>query len=288
MDVNKDVDEISSLTQKDRQDILDTFRKSGSHERKYPSLPVFAVLTYEDKGRKVAVRSRNTKKYHAEINMLSYLRAGPGKRWFCNETVKLYISLSPCRACSMALVAFLVQAETRSQTIKMEVIFTHLYKINRPSCREGRHVRDHSPSNANDHDLNLKGLLTLLDRGVQLRTFEMKDWQRLSSALGVPMIPYTLSNARRQEDDELRRDWQILVGSVSVPIIWPQERGNGWEGENRSCYLDIPSDEEEEEEEEMEDFAAEQPFIKPAQRGNAVLSQNSSRKSSCCDSCTIL
>ena len=174
----------------------------------------YAVVKYKDRRGKTHVhKERNTWGSHAEREMIQYLENKLESEALTSQTIKFYVNFSPCFQCSGHIISFLEEAEQFYDIdLKLEIIFSHLYKIRRPSCLDRSHNKDHRLPEPAEHKRNLVGLRKLSSvYGVELHPFGEKDWQRFSVLLSVPFSrsDYRVTG-REGEDRALLDDFQTL------------------------------------------------------------------------------
>ena len=196
-------------------EIVSTFRNSGLHGIQFQNIRhAYAVVKYKDRRGKTHVhKERNTWVSHAEREMIQYLENKLESEALTSQTIKFYVNFSPCFQCSGHIVSFLEEAEQLYDIdLKLEIIFSHLYKIRRPSCLDGSHNKDHRLPEPAEHKRNLVGLRKLSSvYGVELHPFGEKDWQRFAVLLSVPFsrLHYWVTG-REDEDRALLDDFQTL------------------------------------------------------------------------------
>ena len=157
---------------------------------------------------------KNNSDCHSEQNAISSLRQKLRQRCLPSQTLRWFINYSPCRNCSDEIIRFIHEARSFGVAITINMTFSFLYKIRRPSCEElsHPHVQSISPR---DHQRNVEGLKQLEENGVSVCTFRgAADWEELSRLLSVEyfshLFPY--HGSRRQEEDaETRTDFYRLV-----------------------------------------------------------------------------
>lgn len=225
--INKDVVNTLSLNKQERQNIQETFRKSGMHENGAQPKFVFAVLVcvlqIKSQWKSHTFRSQSEHGTHAETKIIDFLKKKMEQgQLFRNQTIKLFVNFSPCCDCSDELITYLLDTKRRRGfDIKLQISFPALYKINRPSCEAGNHSVAHNRFDDWDHMHNFQGLLKLRGSGVDLQVSGAKLWQGLADALGVPKITYGMMSPRRREDTKLSNDWQRLTSAETpVPTIF--------------------------------------------------------------------
>ena len=128
--------------------------------------------------------------------------------------LKLFLNHSPCSECSSLLIGFIRNCK-RKFRIKMslEVVFSGIYNIRRPSCRRCECNTYHNKFN--HVEANIVGLELIRDRAT-LRTFEEKDWRELASILELPEERAEEAIRRRgKEDSRMRQDLQEMLAGQS-------------------------------------------------------------------------
>ena len=158
-------------------------------------------------------KERNTWGSHAEREMIQYLENKLESEALTSQTIKFYVNFSPCFQCSGYIISFLEEAEQFYDIdLKLEIIFSHLYKIRRPSCLDESHNKNHRLPEPAEHKRNLAGLRKLSRVcGVDLHPFGEKDWQRFAVLLTVPFsrLDYSVTG-RKDEDRALLDDFETL------------------------------------------------------------------------------
>ena len=129
-------------------------------------------------------------------------------------SLKLFLNYSPCYDCSCRLRRFIDDCEsTYDLEISLEVVFSGIYNISRPSCKGGEcgiyHTRNHVEE-------NITGLKSLIQRGATLRTFEKRDWRELASILELSEeFAKEAIEKREKEDIRMQQDLQKLLPGPS-------------------------------------------------------------------------
>lgn len=161
------------------------FRHSLWHGRDWPQ-KAKAVLAQSQLTGKAFFS--NTMNSHVEQEVISFLRtqfqtAADSQSLPSGSVINIciYINYTPCHECSLSLVTFVADAQTTFNIqLKLRLVCAGLYNINRQSCRFCFHrVNDATSSD------NSQGLKHLVQAGVELKTFDTKDWNELSRILGV-------------------------------------------------------------------------------------------------------
>ena len=129
-------------------------------------------------------------------------------------SLKLFLNYSPCYDCSFRLCRFIDDCKsTYDLEISLEVVFSGIYKIARPSCKRGECGESHKKLSHVEE--NITGLKFLTENGAKLRTFEERDWRELASILELSEEFATAAiENRKNEDIRMRQDLQeLLLGS---------------------------------------------------------------------------
>ena len=195
------------------REIENTFQSSGLHGQQFQHThKAYAVAVYRENGRKVTHFERNTWVSHAEKEMIKHLEDVLEDERLRSEVIRLYVNFSPCFECSRLIIDFLERAEQFYETdLSLEIIFSHLYKIRRPSCVDGSHSKNHQLPDVTSHNRNLQGLRRLSVWGVDLRPFTEKDWQKFAALLSLPFRRSEYCNSGRDDEDEaLLEDFDAL------------------------------------------------------------------------------
>lgn len=196
-------------------EIVSTFRNSGLHGDQFQNVHrAYAVVKYKGRDGQIHIhKERNNWGSHAEREMIRYLENKLENEKLFSQTIEFYVNFSPCFECSGHIIDFLEEAEQFYDIdIELEIIFSHLYKIRRPSCLDGSHNKDHRLPGPADHNRNLTGLRKLSSVcGVDLHPFGKKDWKRLADVLSVPFSRTVYwSSGREDEDKALLDDFESL------------------------------------------------------------------------------
>lgn len=126
----------------------------------------------------------------------------------------LFSNYSPCSECSRCLIEFIDDCKKFNLEISLEVVFSGIYKIARPSCKRGDCGKNHEKLNHVKE--NITGLKSLIQHGAKLRTFEEKDWRDLASILELPEERVEEAIRKREEEDiRMRQDLKELLPEVS-------------------------------------------------------------------------
>ncbi|KAK7499824.1 hypothetical protein BaRGS_00008915 [Batillaria attramentaria] len=173
---------------------------------------------------------------HAERNMVDELT----REYLTNTSddtdkpflrIAMYVNYSPCNGdsnCAAAVKEFHEKASEKYE-VSMEMVFVGLYYIRRPSCyyngQEGAPTRPcthYSLRLSEDESRqHISGLRTLRDAGINLRTFEDRDWETLINYLVIERdgdrseLQGQMDEARdrrRKEDEYMRQDFEAIFG----------------------------------------------------------------------------
>lgn len=196
------------------EEALEAMIKSGVHGQQRPR-HVYAIAVYNGKNYFMA---RNTNRQdHAEAKAIAHLQGLLMSRKIQAPVIKLFVSASPCSECSQMIITFLETARWHHGVhLKIEVVFSSFYRIQRPSCNSRNPVcRDHRHCPLdNDHWTQVEGLKTLkVEPDVVLRTFNKQDWHNLRSLLRVYNIGY---RCRKKEDELIKKDFKEIMGSTTM------------------------------------------------------------------------
>ena len=169
---------------------------------------------------------------HAEMvllpRMIDAIRSVYGEQQSEEVTlsVKVFLNNSPCGRCSSRILDFLKRiAVELDLAVSLEIVFSSIYKIWRPSCENCSH-RKIDPNTDSDHEYNVGGLRRLMDGGVKLRPFLEEDWRQLASSLfpqdeekAEDLARDAIRRRRREgnskgeiEDDNMWKDFQYYFG----------------------------------------------------------------------------
>ena len=98
--------------------------------------------------------------------------------------------------------------------VTLEIVFSGLFSIDRPSCRHHNHRKVVPQWSAE----NVAGLRRLMDGGVEVRPFQEQDWRDLATVLfpGDPDRAEALAQGaisqRQTEDANMRYDFNHYFG----------------------------------------------------------------------------
>ena len=172
---------------------------------------------------------RNRKRAHAEKRMIKHLNDVLESETLLSQTIQLYVNFSPCHNCCGLITDFIETAEMfYGIDLRLEIIISHLYKIRRPSCLDGKHPRPHGLADESDHARTLIGLKKLSDwAGVTIRPFAESDWEKLGEVLGCPFSASDYkTSGRKEEDARLLEDFHRLCLYTHHSPGDSKERGN--------------------------------------------------------------
>lgn len=171
-------------------DVLSAFLRSGVRGVRWPR-GSYAVARYILKKETVFYRAKNYRGRHAEDAVIEHFKDLLKENHLKSQTIKIFFNNSPCHECSKKFIQFLDEAKKKCK-IKLEIIFSGLYMVRRPSNVDNPNYNGRLPSEE-VHQNQVDGLKKLQDtKGVELRPFRNEDWGELLEALG-----------RRPEDDDL-------------------------------------------------------------------------------------
>lgn len=196
------------------EEALEAMIKSGVHGQQRPR-HVYAIAVYN--GNEYFTARNTNRQDHAEVEAIAHLQGLLMSRQLQPRVIKLFVSASPCSECSQRIITFLETARWHHGVhLKIEVVFSSFYRIQRPSCNRRNPVcRDHNHCPLdNDHWTQVEGLKTLkVEPDVVLRTFNKQDWHNLRSLLRVYNIGY---RCRKKEDELLKKDFKEIMGSTTT------------------------------------------------------------------------
>lgn len=205
-----------------RYSIFDIYIHSGLHVR-WPMKrrvinDVYAVVQLQLPGAQnpvLFVAKNDLHVRHAEEIMISILRSHLIKLMstaspVVDAAIKIWINFSPCYKCSKKILQFIEEMRKRNIYLSVEIMFPFLYKIRRAYCVDNC---SHNLPSPQDHDRNVKGLLSLKhEGGVFLKTFDAEEWRTFGE---VMRIDYRVPENRKLEDESLERDFlQIIRNST--------------------------------------------------------------------------
>ena len=135
----------------------------------------------------------------------------PTERPVTAVPLKLFLNYSPCSACSRYLRGFIDDCRSKfSLEISLEVVFSGIYKIARPSCKRRECGKSHKKLSHVEE--NITGLKFLIEHGATLRTFEERDWRELASILTLSEERAKEAISKRHtEDSRMRQDLRELL-----------------------------------------------------------------------------
>ena len=133
--------------------------------------------------------------------------------------LKLFLNYSPCSKCSFYLIKFINDCRSKfNLEISLEVVFSGIYKIERPSCKRGECGEKHKRLPSDVMEANITGLKSLNQHGAKLRTFDQRDWSELASILKVrkECADAAMAEKRKKEDICMRKDLEELLPELSL------------------------------------------------------------------------
>lgn len=202
------------------REVMSTFMTNGVHGQVW-SKTVYAVAHYSSGGATRYFTARNVNRLsHAENGVINHVEDLLTSRKLTSPKIKLYLSYSPCHECSQRIVNLLTTARwCHHIALEVEIVFSALYRIRRPSCEKNRSCHRHLPS-YDDHIANVDGLKKLFRTpGVVLRTFTQRDWLQLWIALGFPSFDIVRFNSRSEEDELLEKDFEQTMGMIRTGTL---------------------------------------------------------------------
>lgn len=188
-----------------KQNIYDTFINSGLHQERFVRVKdVYAIAQFRGvDGIRRILRTNNTCSLHAEETLISHLTRYLTDGNLPSQTISIYINFSPCSACSKRLLKFNSLAKKYGIDFNMKLRFASLYKLQRPSRNGKMDARSQIIQES-----NLRWLQRLDADGYDLGTFCNDEWQFMAWYL---QVPHNVPSQRQDEDDLMRRDFQMLT-----------------------------------------------------------------------------
>lgn len=193
------------------RDILDTFIKSGLHpnRREWVEWPketiIVCKIDFSDDSKKIVIKRNESKTRHAELVLLEDSTLSD-EAVTTIQRITIYINYSPCTDCGIKLM----ELKLKLKIPDLQIIFSSLYKIKRPSCEES----SCSPKckAADNH-----AAVTTLKK-LNARPFQNEDWDDLiillkeynASRLDSLRLDYIVW--RKTEDEKMMKDYEILIG----------------------------------------------------------------------------
>lgn len=203
------------------------------------------LVTFLKAGRKALLIKQNRryiqggtwKSFHAEHDIIEFL----GYHIDRIRYVQIFCNFSPCskpgHECCNSIRKIKEDLKTRGKqwggARSLTFVFSHLYKIERPSCR-GNGCFEPGPNRHSRPQENARSLNNLRSLGRDIRSFKMGDWVALIGLLarwdncrcGVPTHIQTsflesflygeYGHWRRLEDEHQKRDFKELLASNSI------------------------------------------------------------------------
>lgn len=168
----------------------------------------YAVTCYTHETRSQHHKARNSRGKHAEVAAIKHLEDLLAKKKLGSPVIKIYLSNSPCHDCSTKILNFLDSTRSKyRKNLKVELVFSSLYRVRLPSNEENPHYPRCLPD-LKDHEAQVKGLKKLHRHGVVLRTFTSQDWLDLVMTLDVDHFDIS---GRKKKDDLLRSDFNKIM-----------------------------------------------------------------------------
>ena len=201
------------------------FVNSQLHDAKWPK-ETCAVVSKDVFGTQIpfVVRNDQVRRRHAEQKLIDELKKYlepksvlPTERPVTAVPLKLFLNYSPCSECSSRLIGFIDDCKKKMNLqISLEVVFSGIYEIARPSCDRGECGKSHKK--LSHVEANITGLKFLIEHGATLRTFDQGDWRELASILKVSKVSAKAAKAekRKKEDICMRKDLEELLPELSL------------------------------------------------------------------------
>ncbi|XP_025101308.1 uncharacterized protein LOC112568283 [Pomacea canaliculata] len=188
--------------------LLKAFIHNGWWGKHWEEKVTRAVLSTPFNGDYKVFTKKENENVHAEEKVLDHLRdlltTAPE-----DAVITLFLSYSPCDDCCPRIKRFL--DEHKDKKLQLHVVFSALYRIDRPSFGGRRKNYDQDQDHAkDDNSKNLKALQGLYqEMGDNLRPFNDKDWTDLQNVLGITNSEID----KRKKEDRLRQDFETLMAS---------------------------------------------------------------------------
>lgn len=183
--------------------IIENFRNDWT----FP-FAAYAITCYTQGNRRQHYPAKNGRRQHSEDAAIKHLKSLIGDKKLRSPLIKIYANYSPCHECSEKILEFLCSAKSEHNIdLKVELVFSNLYRVRRPSSERNPHYRRRLPSRT-DHEAQVEGLKKLHRHGVVLRTFTPQDWRDLANTLDVNPLKVS---CRENKCDLLRKDFEEIM-----------------------------------------------------------------------------